>query len=178
MKFLPFIFLSIIVAVFCVSVPKDVKTDNASYDYLRIHIKANSNSTIDQQIKFDIKNDVVNFLTPYISEAETKEQAVEVVKSNLSVLEVLVDNNLKQNNFNYNSSCSIEKEVFPTRYYDNFILEEGEYDALIITLGEGNGDNWWCVVYPPLCFVNKNCIEEQDIVYNSRILGIIKKFFD
>lgn len=178
MKFLPFIFLAILVSVFCVAVPEETKSVETEYEYLRIHIRANSNSNADQKIKFDIKNDIVNFLTPYLSEAETKEDAIKIIQSNLKVLEVLVDNNLEQNNFDYKSSCEIKKENFPTRYYDNYVLEEGEYDALIITLGEGEGDNWWCVVYPPLCFVNKNVTEEQDIVYNSRLLGIIKKFFE
>lgn len=178
MKFLPFIFLIILVGAFCVVLPNRTNESSNNYEYLRIHIKANSNSTIDQQIKFDIKNDVVNFLTPYLAESQTKEDAVSVVKDNLKILEVLVDNRLEQNNFGYSNICELKKEKFPTRYYDNYVLEEGEYDALIITLGEGEGDNWWCVVYPPLCFVNKNQSVEQDIVYNSRLLGIIKKFFE
>ena len=99
-----------------------------------------------------------------------------ILKSNLNIIQGLVDNKLNEKGFNYSSSCDIDNKHFPSRYYDNYLLEEGEYDALIVTLGEGKGDNWWCVVYPPLCFVNKNCEQEQDIVYNSRLMEIIRSF--
>ena len=73
----------------------------------------------------------------------------------------------------YKSRAVLREELFPTRTYDNLTLESGFYDALIVELGEGKGDNWWCVVYPPLCFVESG----HGYVYKSKIVEIIKNFF-
>ena len=74
---------------------------------------------------------------------------------------------------NYRSRAEVRKEYFPTRVYDGATLEAGDYEALIIELGEGTGDNWWCVIYPPLCFTSASA----DVQYRSIIKDIIDKFF-
>lgn len=155
-----------------------VQTVEQDYEYLRIHIVANSNSYEDQQVKYAVKNAVVNYLTPYIAECENKEDCYSVINSKVEVLNAVVKNELNNAGFGYSSRCELTKKEFPTRYYENVILQEGEYDCIYIVLGDGLGDNWWCVVYPPLCFVNKNLQQEQDIVYQSKIVEIINKFFD
>ena len=71
----------------------------------------------------------------------------------------------------YGANVKFCQEEFPTRSYDGVVLESGIYDSLIVELGSAEGDNWWCVVYPPLCFVSNN---SQDILYKSRILEILK----
>ena len=76
--------------------------------------------------------------------------------------------------FNYSAKASVKKEKFPTRVYQGVQLESGIYDALIIELGSGKGDNWWCVVYPPLCFTGENV----KYSYKSKILQIIRSFYD
>ena len=78
---------------------------------------------------------------------------------------------LKNAGFNYHSKVAVRNELFPTRVYGDFTLEEGFYDALIVELGEAKGDNWWCVVYPPLCFTGT-----ENIKYKSKILEIINSF--
>jgi stage II sporulation protein R len=79
---------------------------------------------------------------------------------------------LKENGFTYTSRASIRQEEFPTRTYGDFTLESGVYDALIVELGTGEGDNWWCVIYPPLCFTAGN----GNVTYISAIQQIIKKW--
>ena len=81
---------------------------------------------------------------------------------------------LRQNGFSYSSHAKLCNEYFPTRSYQDLTLDEGFYDALILELGEAKGDNWWCVVYPPLCFVSANPTGEG-VVYKSKILHIINK---
>lgn len=142
-------------------------------EYLRIHIRANSNSNIDQDVKYEIKDEIVEFLTPIISSCKTKSDFTYVINKNLSNIESIANEILAQNNFDYKSSAEIRNEYFPVRSYDNVTLESGYYDALIVELGEAKGDNWWCVVYPPLCFLNSNA----GYKYKSRILEIIKNFF-
>lgn len=142
-------------------------------EYLRIHIRADSNEDGAQAIKYKVKDAVTAFLTPYIAECKTKNQADETLKRLLSKIEDVADNVLKVGGFSYRSTAKLNTEKFPTRVYDNLVLESGYYDALIIELGSGKGDNWWCVVYPPLCFKGQN----GNIVYKSKIQEIINDFF-
>ena len=147
------------------------KSTNNSY--LRIHIRANSNLEEDQDIKYIIKDAIVDFLTPAISRCKTKEDFEKTLKENLLNIECIANEILAQNSFDYKTSAQINNEYFPVRSYDNLTLQNGFYDALIVNLGSGKGDNWWCVVYPPLCFLNSN----TDYCYKSRIVEFIKKYF-
>ena len=144
---------------------------NSNEDYLRIHIRANSNLYIDQNVKYKVKDCVVEALIPYISECETKQECEDMILSKLDFIESVANNVLKANGFSYTAKASVRNEEFPTRQYDELVLESGFYDALILELGTGEGDNWWCVVYPPLCFVNGGA---ENVVYKSKILEIIK----
>ena len=142
-------------------------------EYLRIHIRANSNLDCDQQVKYLVKDRIVSFLTPYIAECGTKQEAQTMLEDNLTNFEIEAEKVLKQNGFNYSVKASLKTEQFPTRIYNGVQLESGFYDALIIELGSGKGDNWWCVVYPPLCFTESG----QGYYYKSKILDIINDFF-
>lgn len=142
-------------------------------EYLRIHIRANSNLGADQNIKYKIKDAVVSCLTPIIAECDTKEKAEKLIASALPKIEKTADGILKLNGFSYTSRAELKNEEFPTRVYGNLTLEKGFYDAIILYLGEGVGDNWWCVVYPPLCFVGSG-----SPVYRSKIIDIINDFMN
>ena len=133
-----------------------------------MHIRANSNLEIDQKIKYEVKDVVVTFLTPIIKNAISKEDAMQKVAQSESAVKALIDQLLAQKGYNYVSKITIKNEQFPTRVYNGLTLDAGYYDAVIIELGEGKGDNWWCVVYPPLCFSGK-----EDINYRSKIFDII-----
>ncbi len=143
-------------------------------EYLRIHIRANSNLLEDQQVKYIVKDKIVEYLTPYIAECNTKEKAETLLNDNLFCIEQVAKETLVQKGFSYSVKASVREEEFPTRIYQDVCLESGVYKALIIELGSGKGDNWWCVVYPPLCFTGNgtNC------VYKSKILDIINDFFN
>lgn len=149
------------------------KTD-ANEEFLRIHIRANSNLEIDQNVKYKIKDKVVEYLIPILCDCQTKEQAEAALKQNFSGIESVADSILLQNGFSYRSHAKLCNEYFPTRSYQELTLEQGFYDALILELGQAKGDNWWCVVYPPLCFVSANPTGEG-VVYKSKILHIINK---
>ena len=149
-------------------------TSNA--DFLRIHIRADSNDQADQNVKFAVKNAVVDYLTPYLASAKTKQQAMSVVKSQLSEIEKVCDKVLQANGFTYVSHAKLCEEQFPDRSYGDVTLAAGVYDALIIELGSGSGNNWWCVVYPPLCFVGGESNGTNTIVYKSKLLEIINQW--
>ena len=145
-------------------------------DYLRIHIRANSNSQVDQDVKYMVKDAVVEALIPLLADMTTKEQAVKVMTENFYYIEIVANGVLKDQGFNYESRAVIQNEHFPTRTYDfngtTLTLEEGDYDALILNLGSGEGNNWWCVVYPAFCFTKTKKID--NFVYISKIWEILK----
>lgn len=164
--------LILIIVVGALLIPKK----EINYDYLRLHIRANSNSEIDQKVKYEIKDVMVEFLTPYLCNVASKENAIKIVNEYSSLLKSKCLNVLKQRGFNYSVNIKIANEYFPTRSYSNTTLESGYYDAVIVELGKSEGDNWWCVMYPPLCFVNKN--ENQNhIKYKSIISEWFGKIF-
>ena len=114
----------------------------------------------------------MEFLTPVLAECKTKERATEKLLLLEGQIEKISNEVLFEQGFSYKSDAEIREELFPTRTYNDFTLESGYYDALIVELGSGEGDNWWCVVYPPLCFVNQNA----GYVYKSKLMEIINQF--
>lgn len=171
------ILVAIVALVILVAVIAAVPSkSNTNADFLRIHIRADSNDTADQNVKYQVKSAVVDYLTPYLASATTKQQAMSVVKSHLSDIEGVCDKVLSQNGFTYKSHAKLTAEQFPDRAYGDVTLAAGVYDALIIELGSGSGNNWWCVVYPPLCFVGGESNGTNQIVYKSKLLEIINKW--
>ena len=171
-KYLVILGLSFII-LFLVFVQPYLKQEKEEGDFFRIHIRANSNLEEDQYVKYLVKDKVVEYLTPYLANCESFDDVENVLSSRLNIIESISDTVLKQNGFTYSTTAKINNEYFPTRSYAGYVLDSGYYDALILEIGEGVGDNWWCVVYPPLCFVDTT----QNVVYKSKFLEIIKKFF-
>ena len=148
--------------------------DGTAAAYLRLHVRANSDSAAAQAVKYEVKEAIVEYLTPVAASAESKEEAVAALEAALPGIERTANAVLAENGFAYLSRAEIRAEEFPTRVYDGVTLEAGVYDALIVELGSGKGANWWCVVYPPLCFAGETGANVQ---YRSRIWEIIHDFF-
>ncbi|MDE7087217.1 MAG: stage II sporulation protein R [Clostridia bacterium] len=164
------VLIAVLTVVFVTVKSQPVEANN---EYLRIHVRANSNSAEDQKVKYEIKDEAVKFITPYIKECVTKEAAMEVMGGLIPQIEEVCTKALEARGYTYGARAEVRQEKFPTRVYGELTLEEGVYDALIIELGTGTGDNWWCVIYPPLCFTAANA----DVEYRSVIMDIINKFF-
>lgn len=145
---------------------------NQNDQYLRVHIRANSNLECDQNIKYKVRDLVVEYVSPYVKDCESKAEVVAMLEEKNQEMTLLINEFLEENNFDYGCNIAINEEFFPTRTYEDLTLEENYYDALIINLGSGKGDNWWCVVYPPLCFKG-----EGKIVYKSKIKELIEKIW-
>lgn len=152
-------------------------TSFANSDFLRIHIRANSNSECDQVVKYEVKAEVVDAMTPLLAEATTKAQAMEIIENNIALIERVANQVLSHEGFSYTCSARVCVEEFPTRQYENLTLESGFYDALILDLGTGEGNNWWCVVYPPMCFVGGATNGSDDLQYRSKLVEVINNFF-
>lgn len=125
--------------------------DNVRNDCLRLHIPANSDSSEDQSVKLKVRDEILKTAEALFNNCGSAEEARKIILDNKALLEETADKILKENGFDYSSSLSVEKEFFETRSYDNVTLPAGEYTACKITLGEGKGQNWWCVMFPGIC---------------------------
>lgn len=170
------IFLALSALIILVGVILLTPSKQTNADFLRIHIRADSNNSSDQSVKYVVKTAVVDYLTPYLAEATSKQKAMSIVKSHLDGIKKVCDKTLSDNGFNYTSNARLCTEEFPDRSYNGVTLEAGVYDALIIELGSGSGNNWWCVVYPPLCFVGGESNGTNQIIYKSKLAEIIRQW--
>ena len=163
-------FLGILIIIALAAIFAGKGESKTETEYLRIHIRANSNDPADQSVKYEIKDLVVSYFTPLVENVTTKQQAQKIFESEKSNVNALIDGFLKKKGFAYKANTIIKNELFPTRVYDDVTLNAGYYDAVIIELGDAAGDNWWCVVYPPLCFT------KEKVTYRSYIVDFIKGF--
>jgi len=118
---------------------------------LRLHVLANSDSEEDQTLKLKVRDAVLLKSEELFADCETREDAIEVTKQNLSVLEATALETLRAEGSDHSVRVELGEEVYPTRNYESFCFPAGSYLSLRIILGEGEGQNWWCVLYPPMC---------------------------
>ena len=180
MKYLSVILLTLLFCVFSIGCISFTSTSASSSvtnaDYLRLHIRANSNSEADQNVKYLVKTEVLNYINSDCEKFTSKQNIENYFAQNKNKIQNYINLVLKQNNFNYTSNIKLNNEYFPTRTYNNVTLKSGFYDAIIIELGEAQGNNWWCVAYPPLCFMYESS-NFGNITYKSKLYEIISKFF-
>ncbi len=165
------IVIAIIFGIICVAC-----VDNKSIserELLRLHIRADSNTELAQSIKLKVRDDIVDYLTSTCGNATTFDEAKAAISARLDDLKRIADNRLRIEGAPYCASVALKREFFPTRAYGKTIVESGVYDALIIELGSGKGDNWWCVIYPPLCYLDAT----DDFEYRSFFKELIDKYF-
>lgn len=171
MKYILSILCLVVVGVVFAVVGLKPQHNDINQEYLRVHIRANSNSQEDQNVKYMVRDAVVEALIPVLSTVTTKKEAEDVMSRNFELIESVAEGVLKENGFFYGAKARLANEYFPTRTYEDLTLESGYYDALILDLGEGVGDNWWCVVYPAFCFLKTK--KSSNSVYISKIWEII-----
>ena len=124
----------------CIGLWADRAEQRLSDQLVRLHVVANSDSPEDQAEKLRLRDRALAILAPLLTDCATRDDAVNIILSHKDELEALGD-----------VSVRVEREYFPTRRYGTFSLPAGDYTALRLTIGDGAGQNWWCVVFPPLC---------------------------
>lgn len=122
-----------------------------SSELVRLHVVANSDDETDQAAKLRVRDAVLAALAPELSDIKDPAEAEAVIKKALPQLQIAARESLQKSGKFYPASAELRYERFPTRQYSGFSLPAGNYVALRVTLGEGQGHNWWCVVFPPLC---------------------------
>lgn len=129
-----------------VSASAQVKTDT-----LRLHIIANSDSDFDQELKLKVRDRVLEYTGELFAEVSGKTEAEALAKYSADEIKSVAEEVIAENGADYSVSVEITNMWFETRSYDGFTLPAGDYDAVRIIIGAGEGHNWWCVMYPPLC---------------------------
>ncbi|PAV31372.1 stage II sporulation protein R [Virgibacillus profundi] len=124
-------------------------------DAIRLRILANSDSDVDQQLKRTVRDRVNEEITQWVEYITDIEEARKLIESRLPEVEAIVAEVLKEENKDHGFEVEYGKDVtFPTKLYGSYLYPAGEYEAVLITIGEGKGANWWCVLFPPLCFLD------------------------
>lgn len=121
---------------------------------IRFHVIANSDSIEDQNIKLKVRDKVLEYIYPKLEGASEIDKSREILKENDKEIKDIALKVLQENNYDYKVESTLSNEMFPVKSYGDITLPQGEYEAYRIILGDGKGQNWWCVMFPPLCFVD------------------------
>lgn len=135
--------------------------DEVKDSLIRFHVIANSDNEEDQNLKLKVKNRVIDYLYPYLNKSESLDESREIIKDNMEDVKKLAEEVIKENNYKYNVQVELSRENFPDKSYGNITLPQGNYEAFRIIIGDGEGKNWWCVMFPPLCFVDESKAEVE-----------------
>lgn len=122
---------------------------------MRFHVRANSDTQEDQALKMAVKEDVVTFLKPLLETCDSVAESKNVIVSNLQNIYTIAINTIVEQGYDYEVKVYVTEEEFPAKTYGDLTFPAGKYQALRIDIGEAKGQNWWCVMYPPLCFIDE-----------------------
>ena len=143
------------------------KIDRFSDDYkdnlIRFHVLANSDSDEDQNLKLKVRDEVISYLQPKLKDSKSIQESEKIILNEEDKLMDICKETIKENGYDYDVSINLGYSKFPTKQYSSVVLPAGEYKALKIVIGKGQGRNWWCVMFPPLCFVDEqnNVIDKE-----------------
>ena len=164
------IILSVIVIILCIYKTEEVIIPN---DSIRFRVVANSNTIKDQQIKKVIVESLNDQINNISNKSNTIEEARTNIIEDIPTIQNNINNTIKELNYNKNIKVEYGNNYFPKKSYKGIIYNEGEYESLVITIGDGIGKNFWCVLFPPLCNIDDT---REDVEYVSLIKEIINKY--
>ena len=169
-----FIFLLVITIV---SVFNDFQTEEVIIpkESIRFRVIANTDKEEDQDLKQKVKENLNKDIEKILMNQASIESTRETIKNSIPMLQENINKTLKENNSNMNYDITYGENYFPTKEYKNVIYKEGKYESLVVKLGKGEGQNFWCVLFPPLCFIDEE-EENQDVEYHLLVKDIINKF--
>ena len=144
---------------------------------IRLRIIAHSNDEEDQRIKRTVKDEVESELIDILKDTTNIEDAREIIKTDLVNIDTKVSNVLNTNNYDKGYKINYGYNYFPIKEYKGIKYEEGMYESLVITIGEGKGDNWWCVMFPPFCLIEAHDNNIDKVEYKLLIKELLNKYF-
>lgn len=141
-------------------------------DAIRVRIIANSNSDYDQKVKIKVKEKLEKKLYTILKDKESIEEVRNEIVSSLSSIKKDISNIMDKEKYGYKINYGYN--YFPKKEFKGITYEEGYYESLVVTLGKGEGDNWWCILFPPLCMIEET---DDDVEYTTIAKEIIDKYF-
>lgn len=151
--FIIFLLLAIFILLSANSYVNAVSS-NIADGVFRLHVIANSDSVEDQNLKYKVRDALLDYMNSICSDVSSKEDAMNIASEHLEDFKAIAENVIYENNYTYPVSVEIGKYDFPTKNYGDVSIPAGIYDALRVKIGKASGKNWWCVMFPPLCFVD------------------------
>ena len=149
LSFLLFIYTTVCAFSYAQNVSSDI-----AESVFRLHVIANSDSKEDQDLKYKVRDNLISYMNNICNNCNNKEEAINLVTKHKEDFKEIALNTIKDNSYSYDVNISIGNFQFPTKDYGDISLPSGYYDALRVEIGEAKGQNWWCVMFPPLCFVD------------------------
>ena len=147
-------FLFFVYTTICaISYANTISTD-ISDSVFRLHVIANSDSDTDQNLKYIVRDHLLEYMNTLCANCTSKEEAITIANQHIENFKEIALETIKNEGFHYSVNVSIGNFAFPTKDYGDISLPAGDYDALKVEIGEAKGQNWWCVMFPPLCFVD------------------------
>ena len=149
-----FVFTGVLMVFYRRGVAEQRRQRDIAEEILRLHVVANSGSKEDQALKLEVKESIVTYLRGVMSDAKSVEEARLEIQKRLPEIEDLAREKMKTEGYDYEADAVLGKCYFPVKEYGDLTFPAGEYEALKVNLGKSAGKNWWCVMYPTLCFVD------------------------
>jgi stage II sporulation protein R len=166
-----FLIIVLFVLISEISLGEKIIPDEA----IRLRVLANSNSEYDQNVKEKVKKELQSEVYLLLQDTNDINDARTLIKDNLNNFNITVNNVLKSENPKMTYAIDFGKHYFPDKVYKGVKYEKGYYESLLVKLGEGMGDNWWCVLFPPLCLLEAE--ESTEVEYKFFVQELIDKFF-
>ena len=142
---------------------------------IRLRVIPNSNSTFDQNMKQKVKTYLEDNVYTMFSNVNSIEEARETINKQLPNIETDIKNIFIKNNYDMNFKINYGLNYFPEKSYKNITYKEGYYESLVVEIGKAKGDNWWCVLFPTICLLDKNV--DDDVEYKLKVVELIEKIF-
>lgn len=146
-------------------------------DAIRIRVIANSNSEYDQEVKVKVKDTLEKDMYNILKDTTNLEEARKLINNNLNNIERNIDKTLQKENYKLPFNVNFGFNYFPKKEFKGITYDEGYYESVVVTLGDGLGDNWWCVLFPPLCMLEAEETNTTDVEYTTMVKTIIDKYF-
>ncbi|AYF54154.1 stage II sporulation protein R [Clostridium botulinum C] len=183
----------------------DASQKSIANKLIRFHVIANSDSTEDQALKLKVRDEILEYISPKLKNSKSIEESRQIIKENSEVINAIAKKTIQKNGYTYTVKTELSHENFPVKTYGDITLPQGDYEAYRVIIGNGKGHNWWCVMFPPLCFtditkgevelqktdemmkktltkeeyklVNNKCEENNEIIFKFKIIEKLKKIY-
>lgn len=144
---------------------------------IRLRVIPNSNSTSDQEVKLKVKSVLESETYQLLNGVTSVDLARRIITDNLDNIEAVIEKTLLEEEYNLGYKINFGQNYFPEKEFKGIVYEEGNYESLVVTLGKGEGNNWWCVLFPPLCLLEAEESETDEVEYKFFVQEIIDKYF-